>query len=159
MNAGISGTDVWAKVEPDRDIVCLIEGHITVSRADSQPATLDEPLSFYVAPRDASPKPVSEVTSEQLEKWIAQVTLEVGTGIITDGRRTVALGSFRTERRADRALKAAHAAGIPAKVILVNVDGALWRRLVVPGFDNRSEAMAFVGRARDLLGVVGAWAY
>jgi len=159
VNAGISGTDVWAKAAPDRDIVCLIEGRIIVSRANSQPAILDQPLSFYVAPKDAPPKPVSAVTAEQLEKWIAQVALEPGTGTIADGRWTVALGSFRTEKRADRALRAVHAAGIPARVMLVTVDGEPWRRLVVQGFNNRSEAMAFVGRTRDLAGVVGAWAY
>ncbi|MGB5467281.1 MAG: FecR domain-containing protein [Sedimenticolaceae bacterium] len=159
VNAGISGTDVWAKAAPDRDIVCLIEGRIIASRANSQPAILDEPLSFYVAPKDAPPKPVSAVTPAQLKKWIAQVALEAGTGIIADGRWTVALGSYRIEERANRALEAVHAAGIPASIIVVTVEGELWRRLVVSGFSNRSEAMSFVDRTRDLMGVVGAWAY
>ena len=159
VNAGISGTDVWAKAGPDRDIVCLIEGRITVGREDSRPATLEEPMSFYVAPRDAPPKPVSAVTPEQLEKWIAQVALEDGTGVMAGGPRTVSLGSFRTEDRAALALEAAHAAGIPAEIILVTVDGELWSRLVVTGFDNRSEAIAFVARVRNLAGIFDAWAY
>ena len=159
VNAGISGTDVWAKAAPDQDIVCLIEGRITVSRADDQPEILDEPLSFYVAPKDAPPKPVGAVTPEQLEKWIAQVDLEVGTGIITDGSWTVALDSFRTKKAADRGLQSAHAAGIPARVVLVTVDDEPWRRLVVPGFESRTEAMGFARRVEDLLGVVGAWVY
>lgn len=159
VNAGISGTDVWAKAAAERDIVCLIEGRINVSRANSPPVIVDRPLSFYVAPRDAPPKPVGAVTPGQLQKWIALVALEAGTGIIAGGPRTVSLGSFRTERRAGRALQAAHAAGIPAKIIVVTVEGEPWHRVVVPGFQNRSEAMAFARRARELAGVVGAWAY
>jgi hypothetical protein len=159
VNAGISGTDVWAKAADDRDIVCLIEGRITVAQGDSEPTSLVDPLSFYVAPKDAPPKPVASVTPEQLEKWVAQVALETGTGVITGGPWAVALNSFRKEARAARALTALRDVGIPAQIVPVTVQGVRWQRLVVAGFDSQSEAMAFAHRARELAGVSGAWAY
>ena len=159
VNAGISGTDVWAKAAADRDIVCLIEGRIAVTQGEDPPVTLDRPLSFYVAPKDAPPKPVTSVGAEQLKKWVTQVALTAGTGVISDGPWTVALNAFRRKERANRSVTEFRAAGIPAEVILVGVKGEQWHRLIVPGFADRSEAEAFAQRVRALTGVVGAWAY
>lgn len=159
VNAGISGTDVWGKAAEDRDIVCLIEGRVTVTHESDQPVTLDQPLSFFVAPRQASPQPVTSVGPEQLEKWITQVALEAGTGVISSGPWKVALSSFRREERAERARVALHDAGIPAEIVQVTVRATQWYRLVVSGFENRSEAKAFSLQTRDLAGAVGAWVY
>jgi hypothetical protein len=159
VNAGISGTDVWTKATADRDIVCLIEGRVDITREENGPVTLDRPLSFYVAPRNAPPEPVTSVGPGQLTKWMAQVALKAGTGVVSSGPWTVALGSFRSEDRTKRAVAEFHGAGIPAEVIMVGVKGQQWRRVVVSGFENRLEAKAFVDRIRELLGVVGAWTY
>ena len=36
VTAGIRGTDIWGKTEPERDFVCLLEGRITVSHEDGR---------------------------------------------------------------------------------------------------------------------------
>ena len=51
VTAGIRGTDLWGKAAADRDIVCLIEGRVEVSRQGDPTVTMDQPLSFYIAPR------------------------------------------------------------------------------------------------------------
>ena len=38
ITAGIRGTDVWGKAADDRDIVCLIEGRISVQRGPRRPS-------------------------------------------------------------------------------------------------------------------------
>src|SRR5262249_39986566 len=54
VTAGIRGTDIWGKSDDRRDLVCLIEGKVEVSRGSDAPVTLDQPLDFYVAPKDGS---------------------------------------------------------------------------------------------------------
>jgi hypothetical protein len=159
VTAGIRGTDVWGKAAADRDIVCLIDGRVTVSRGDDPPVTMDRPLSFYVAPKDAPPKPVSPVDPEQLERWAAEVDLTPGGGVVSGGPWAVALHSFRDPRRAARALEALHAAGVPARAVAVEVDGTPWRRLAVTGIADRAEARAVARRLREVADVSGAWVY
>ena len=45
--AGIRGTDLWGKSTDERDIVCLLEGKITVGSEGHPTVTLDQPLDFY----------------------------------------------------------------------------------------------------------------
>ena len=51
ITAGIRGTDLWGKADATRDIVCLIEGRITVARG-KEAFTMDQPMSFYIAPQE-----------------------------------------------------------------------------------------------------------
>jgi hypothetical protein len=159
VNAGISGTDVWAKAGPDRDIVCLLEGRITVAHGDDVPQVLDQPLSFYVVPRGGPAKPVAPATQQQLEKWQPQVALAPGSGVITGGPWKVALASFRKRDRAEQALVGFHNAGLPVAIVPLTIDGTLWHRLVVSGFDHRAEARAFIQRIDKLADISAAWVY
>lgn len=84
VTAGIRGTDVWGKAAADRDIVCLIEGKITVTRgADS--FTMDEPLSFYIAPKNAPALPIAKVSTEQLTQWAKETDIVPGAGAFRKG--------------------------------------------------------------------------
>jgi hypothetical protein len=159
VNAGISGTDVWTNAAPDRDVICLLEGRVTVTHGNDEPTLLDQPMSFYVAPRDGSEKSVAAVTPEQVKKWVASVALQTGTGVITDGSWNVVLASFRSRDKADEAVIAFNDAGVPVEIIPVPATDTIWHRLVVSGFADLAEADAFAKRAGDLLGIMDAWAY
>ncbi len=88
ITAGIRGTDVWGKAAADRDIVCLIEGQIAVTRgADS--FTMDQPLSFFIAPRNAPPLPVAPVPKQQLEQWAQETNIAPGGGARKGGAWSV----------------------------------------------------------------------
>ena len=75
VTAGIRGTDVWGKSEGERDIVCLLEGRITVSHGAAQ-FTMQEPLSFYIAPRTGQAQPPSRVTPQQVKEWSAETEID-----------------------------------------------------------------------------------
>ena len=66
VTAGIRGTDLWGKSTDERDLVCLLEGRITVGAAGHAPVALDRPLDFYQKPRGAGPS-VARVDPQQLE--------------------------------------------------------------------------------------------
>ena len=69
ITAGIRGTDLWGRSNAERDLVCLIEGRITVT-ADGAPAvTMSQPLDFFQKPRGAPALAVGKVDRRQLDEW------------------------------------------------------------------------------------------
>lgn len=117
VTAGIRGTDVWGKAAADRDIVCLIEGKIEVQRGQDQPFLMDQPMSFYIAPKNAPPLPVAPVDPEQLRQWAAETEIESGKGASRRGGKwKVIAASFETQADALRLYDALRAAGYAAEI-------------------------------------------
>ena len=81
VTAGIRGTDLWGKAASDRDIVCLIEGKIEVQRGQDRPVTMDQPMSFYIAPKNQPPLPVAPVSRQQLDQWALETETQAGKGV------------------------------------------------------------------------------
>lgn len=158
VTAGIRGTDVWGKAAPDRDIVCLIEGEVTVTRAAEPEVTLSEPLTFYVAPKDAAPLPVGPVEPEQLARWAAQTDIEAHAPVLgVDGEWTVYLQSLAGAAAAERARDALVEKGYPARVIEAMVHGTLRYRVAISGLASFAASRALTERAARELGLPGAW--
>jgi hypothetical protein len=65
---GVRGTDLWGKSSEEREVVCLIEGAISVGSEGHPTVKLDQPLDFYQLPRGGSPS-VAKVDPKQLEQW------------------------------------------------------------------------------------------
>jgi len=158
VTAGIRGTDIWGKATDEKDIVCLIEGEITVTRGDDPPLTLSDPLTFYIAPRGKPPLPVGPVDAAQLARWAAQTELEHGAGVLLpDGRWRVNLASFRTRQWATVSLREFHVAGYPAEINQVQLGDDTWHRVTVTGFAALTDARAFVATIDGRHGVSDAW--
>jgi hypothetical protein len=69
ITAGIRGTDLWGRSNAERDLVCLIEGRITVAAAGAPAVTMSQPLDFFQKPRGAPARPVGKVDARQLAEW------------------------------------------------------------------------------------------
>jgi hypothetical protein len=69
ITAGIRGTDLWGRSSEERDLVCLIEGRITVAAAGASAVTMSQPLDFFQKPRGAPALPVGKVSEKQLAEW------------------------------------------------------------------------------------------
>jgi hypothetical protein len=114
VTAGIRGTDLWGKAAPDRDIVCLIEGRIEVSRGGDPTITMDQPLSFYIAPRGQPPLLVQPVNPDQLKQWAAETEVETGRGAARRGGKwKVVLASGESENEVLRVYQDVRAAATP----------------------------------------------
>lgn len=92
VTAGIRGTDLWGKQGGDKEIVCLLEGKIEVARdpvagQSSEPITMDQPLQFYIAPKDQPALPLDRVPDDKLAQWAAEteITRDAG-GASLDGQ-------------------------------------------------------------------------
>jgi hypothetical protein len=116
VTVGIRGTDLWGKSTGERDLVCLLEGKITVGAEGHPQVTLDQPLDYYQKPRDGAPS-VAKVDTTTLEKWAAETELSAdGAGASAQGRWHV-VAAVKRQRDAALALnRRLRAAGYPAEV-------------------------------------------
>ena len=92
VTAGIRGTDLWGKSAGDRDVVCLIEGKISVQREAETAVTMDQALQFYISAKgadgkaDASKKAVlAAIDAAQLQQWAAETEIAAGQGAAKKG--------------------------------------------------------------------------
>ena len=119
VTAGIRGTDVWGKSEAERDIVCLLEGKITVEHGGKQ-FTMQEPLSFFIAPRKEKPQPVAPVSKQQVDQWSEETEIREGNGAFSrGGKYRVEVASTRDDNAAQQSRSKLREAGFPAEIATV----------------------------------------
>jgi hypothetical protein len=152
VTAGIRGTDLWGKSDERRDLVCLIEGSISVSHAQTGEFTMAEPLSFFVAPRNEKPLPVAQVDPKQLKEWAAETEIQAGSGgARRGGRFAVTAGVSSDQKTALATYHALRAAGYPAVVRpLKKDDGSIEYRVRVPNLATREDAAAAAAKLKAL---------
>jgi hypothetical protein len=145
VTAGIRGTDLWGKSTDDRDLVCLLEGKISVGSEGHPTVTLDNPLDFYQKPRDGTPQ-VAKVDSKQIDEWAAE------TEIAKDGAAARAGGRWRvvaaTYAQRDLALalnRKLRAGGYPAEIVSQDQGFAVQ----VGGLAGEAEARALMANLRQ----------
>lgn len=171
---GIRGTDVWGKVggkmsisamekamgkslpdtdkeaKMDFDVVCLIEGKISVAHGSETPFVMDQPQTFYVMRKDATPLPVTGLASEQLTKWAGETEIAAGQGASqAGGKWKVQLLTANSKHDAMAAYDELRAAGYDARIRPLQ-DGQY--QLRITQLPSRAEAQAL---ARKLTGKIG----
>ena len=154
VTAGIRGTDLWGKAAPDRDIVCLIEGIIEVRRGDDAPFTMDQPLMFYIAPKDRPPLPVAPVDPKQLEQWATETEVQAGRGAARRGGRwKVVLATVETQAEALKIYDAVRAEGYAAKIRPHEAAGKHAYDVRLTQLPSKAEAQALADSLRGKMGV------
>jgi len=155
VTAGIRGTDLWGKAAADKDIVCLIEGRIEVQRGEEQPILMDQPLSFYIAPRGAAALPVAPVDPAQLRLWAAETEVEAGKGAARRGGKwKVIAASVDTQEEALKLYDALRTAGYAAQIRPAMAGEKRIYLVRLAHLPSKAEAEALAGAIRGKLGVV-----
>ena len=146
ITAGIRGTDVWGKSEFDRDIICLLEGRVSVAHGASQ-FTMTEPNSFYIAPRTGQAKPPSLVDAQQVREWSAETEIDPRTGAVrAGGQLAVVVLSADDERSAAAARDKLRDSGFPA----TSAPSATGFDVRIQGLPDSVEASVLIERLRRL---------
>lgn len=154
LTAGIRGTDVWGKSTPERDLVCLIEGRIEVQHPRAAPITMDQAMSFYVAPRGAAPLPVAPVDAKQLAIWSAETAIDAGKGATRRGGKwKVLAASVASQAEALQLYDALRTAGYAARILPAREGEALRYEVAIGQLPSQAEAAALATQLRGRLGV------
>ena len=149
ITAGIRGTDIWGKNLGDKEVVVLIEGHISVTRNGAQPVEMKDPLTYLQAPRDAAIT-IEPVPMEQLKLWAAETEIADGQGVVRrNGRWKLYLGSFERQADALALYDGLRRDGYAARIRPQPRDGGYLYRVRLAGFPSEQEAVALGARLKQ----------
>lgn len=149
VTAGIRGTDLWGKSTDERDLVCLLEGKISVGSEGHPTVTLDQPLDFYQKPRGAAPA-VAKVDAKKIEEWARETEISKdGPAGRVGGRWRVTAATFPTRDAALVLTRTLRAGGYPAEV--GGREGAF--SVAISGLAGEPEARSFMANLRNVKGV------
>ncbi|HXZ48288.1 MAG TPA: FecR family protein [Usitatibacter sp.] len=149
ITTGIRGTDVWGKSAAERDLVCLLEGKVTVSAEGHEAVTLDSRGAFYQKPRGGEPQ-VARVDEKQIGIWSLETEIapDGAAGRVGGGWRVVA-GRFPDRDRALALRRTLREAGYPAQV--APEEGLF--AVQVTGLEGEAQARSLMGNLRTVPGV------
>ncbi len=156
----MSGTDIWGRSSSEHDLVCLIEGEVSVDDGHEPPVSMNRALNFYIKPKGASPLPVKQADMQRLQKWVGETELEASAGIAAeDGGWQLVLISLTSRKQADRKLKSYREQGFAVRRKSVIRDGRTLHRLLLPDFISVDAALNARSRVEALLGITDAWVW
>jgi hypothetical protein len=155
ITAGIRGTDLWGSSDAERDLVCLLEGRITVWHPQDEVREMSESLSFYVVPKGAAPNPVGRVDPEQILKWSAQTEVQAGSGYVRRGGQwKVELAVVEGKTDALALYDRARAAGYAVAIKPLRAEGGGYRySLRVNQLASQAEADVLAEKLKTSLGL------
>lgn len=154
VTAGIRGTDLWGKSDDKRDLVCLIEGRISVTHATQAPVMLDQPLDFFVAPKDGTPPQKAKVDQRQIDEWARETEIAAGQGSARRGGKwRVIVLKADNQQDALAAYDAVRAAGYPARITVARSAAGPSYRVDIGNLSSESEALALATRLKQQLAI------
>ncbi len=152
ITVGIRGTDLWAKADAAKDVACLIEGKVDVTRGD-QAFTLDQPMSFYVAPKDKPGEPVGTVSKEQFDKWAQETDIAAGAGALRkSGKWRVYLADANDQNAALKTYDQLRNAGYAAEIRPVTSEAGVNYRVRISHLATKEEAAKLGAKLKDQMG-------
>ena len=150
VTAGIRGTDVWGRNFPEREVVVLIEGEITVTPRGAAPLPMRDALTFYQAPRTGAPS-IQPVPMDLLTEWAQQTEIQPNRGSLsTSGRWTLSIARFDNQDDALALYDSLRRDGYPARIRPKPVAGGQRYHVRLEGFASRAEAEALGARMREI---------
>ena len=149
VTAGIRGTDLWGKSTGERDLVCLLEGKISVGAAGHPQVTLDQRLDFYVKPRDGEPT-VAKVDEKQIVEWSQETEIAKNAPAArVGGKWAVRADTLRSRDGALALNRLLRASGYPSEV--TPREGQF--TVQITGLAGEDEARALMANLRGVKGV------
>lgn len=151
VTAGIRGTDLWGKSDEQKDLVCLLEGKISVAHAD-QHLDMDKPLQYFVAKRDGTAMPGFETEDEVMNKWAPQTEVSAGHGLASIGGKWRAiLAAYKQRPMADSLVRKLDEAGFAASLVQRHQPGGRVFEVALNGLAEEADARYAGQQAREVV--------
>lgn len=152
ITAGIRGTDIWGKADAERDLICLLEGKITVTHPQGEAVQLSEANSFYYAFKGQPPAEVGSIEADELARWAVQTEIQSGSGASkTGGRWKAILGTVPSQREAFELIDRSRAAGFATRVKPVKTEEGYAYEVRLDQLPSAEEAGAAAQRVKAAL--------
>ena len=160
ISATLESADVWGRVSPEQDALCLMAGEINLGITAAESMRLNQALSCLVKPRNQPPLPVDVIDLRQHQLWIAETELKSERGlVIADGQWQLVLISLTDAKRAEQVLADFRQQGCAARSKTVLRQGRTLHRLLLPGFESIDAARNAASRIEQTLGISDAWVW
>ena len=158
VTVGIRGTDIWGRSSDVEDFVALLEGRIEVSSDDAPPTLMDAPLTLYLKRRGQQAGGVQPVDPDTVAALAPETELDAGAGIAAaDGAYALVLMSLQSSEFAAAAMARFREAGYPVVSVPVEVAGASYTRLQLPGLVDRTAAVNLRARLANEFAIGDIW--
>ena len=158
VTIGIRGTDIWGRSRLNEDLFALLEGKVTVQRDGEAEFIMQDKLSYILAAKDQPTSAVAPIDPDELGVWAEETETQQGQGILTsDGEWAVNMISLQNNNAADKLQQLLNAAGYAAELQEVSIDGNIWLRLRIKGFDSRDDADSFASTINSQYGIQRPW--
>lgn len=149
LSAGIRGTDIWGKNFGDREVAVLIEGQVTVSRANEIPVEMRHAMTYFLAPAAGAAR-IQPIPPELLQEWAQQTELQANRGAMSSsGKWKLDIARFDNQADALALYDSLERDGYPARILPLAVDGGHVYIVRLDGFANDTEAGALGERLRE----------
>jgi cell division septation protein DedD len=135
----------------ERSMAELKAPAITPAAAPPAPAALPAtPAAATAPPKPAAPPSPAAADTAATKKPVAPAPKPVRKPLPEPGRGpwTVIIESFASDRDAERRLTTLEKSGIPAEIRPVEIDGQLWHRVVVTGYETQDAAKSVAADLR-----------
>ena len=140
LTAGVRGTDIWGKNLGDREVIVLIEGKITVTRAGDRPVQMNDALTYLQAPKSGATT-IEGVLKDQLKAWAEETELgETHGSLRKGGRWKLYIGSYREQLQALSLYDSLRREGYPVRIQPQQAEDGMRYRLRLAGFPSQQEA-------------------
>jgi hypothetical protein len=140
LTAGIRGTDIWGKNLGDKEVIVLIEGKITVTRAGEQTMQMNDALTYLQAPRSGAAT-MQSVLADQLKAWAEETELGEAHGNLRKGGRwKLYVGNYRQQLEALSLYDSLRREGYPVRIQPQQTEGGTRYRLRLAGFPSEQDA-------------------
>jgi hypothetical protein len=158
VTAGIRGTDIWGRSESSQELLCLIEGSISVSSPGYPEQVMDQPRSFYVVPRGQPPRPIGPTPPGKLEGWAPLTEMAPSSSSLqAGGRYRLVLLSVATQKQAAGEADRLGGLGYAVDVLGNETPAGLRHRVVLGGFASYEEAQQYRRIVTERLKINGSW--
>lgn len=155
---GIRGTDVWGKAADDKDIVCLLEGQISVNRGADPTVLMQDPLTFYIAPKNLPAQAIAPVPPEKIAQWAKETDIQAGEGAARlGGKWKLYLLSTPIQSEVLKAFDTLSDAGYAVDISPITSNGETDYRLRIANLPSRKESLALAKALDQQPGVGKTW--